>query len=46
MNFIDSNEIYLKSLFFINKLNISENIDDKTFQKINNFIESGILINE
>ncbi|MFA6789764.1 MAG: hypothetical protein WCR15_08770, partial [Arcobacteraceae bacterium] len=46
IDFIDSNEMYLKSLFFINKNDISKNVDDETFQRINNFIESGILINE
>lgn len=35
----------IDSMIF-NKLDISENVDDKTFQKINNFIETGILINE
>lgn len=44
--FIDDNLILFKSDFFANKLNISKNVDDKTFQKINNFIETGILINE
>ena len=44
--FIENNITLFKSDFFANKLDISKNVDDKTFQKINNFIESGILINE
>ena len=44
--FIKDNISLFKSDYFANKLDISENVDDKTFQKINNFIESGILINE
>ncbi len=46
ITFIKDNELKYKSKFFANKLDISKNIDDKTFQKINNFIETGILINE
>lgn len=44
--FIEDNKKLYESKFFANKLNISKNVDDETFQKINNFIETGILINE
>lgn len=44
--FIEDNLILFKSDYFANKLDISKNVDDKTFQKINNFIETGILIDE
>ena len=44
--FIEDNLILFKSDYFANKLDISKNISDETFQKINNFIETGILINE
>ena len=44
--FIDDNLILFKSDYFANKLDISKNVNDQTFQKINNFIETGILINE
>ena len=43
--FIKNNIILFKSDYFANKLDISKNVNDETFQKINNFIESGILIN-
>lgn len=46
IKFIDDNLILFKSDYFANKLDISKNIENKTFQKINNFIETGILINE
>jgi hypothetical protein len=46
IQFIEDNLILFKSDYFANKLDISKNVDDKTFQKINNFIETGILINE
>lgn len=36
----------LEVLYFAYTLNIEKNINIETFQKINNFIESGILINE
>ena len=36
----------LISSMIFNKLDISKNVNDETFQKINNFIETGILINE
>ena len=45
-NFLESNFKNYESKFLANKLDISRNIDEETFQKINNFIESGILINE
>jgi len=41
--FIQDNKKLYESKFYANKLNISKNVDDKTFQKINNFIETGIL---
>lgn len=44
--YIEDNEKLYESKFFANNLDISKNVDDKTFQKINNFIETGILINE
>ncbi|MBY0541085.1 MAG: KAP family NTPase [Campylobacterales bacterium] len=44
--FIEDNLILFKSDYFANKLDISKDVDDKTIQKINNFIETGILINE
>lgn len=44
VQFIEDNLILFKSDYFANKLDISRNVDDKTFQKINNFIETGILI--
>lgn len=45
-NFIKDNQKYVEILYLYYKLKIHEGIDIKTFQKINNFIESGILINE
>ncbi|MDD3008288.1 MAG: P-loop NTPase fold protein [Arcobacter sp.] len=44
IKFIEDNLILFKSDYFANKLNISKNVNDETFQKINNFIETGILI--
>lgn len=44
--YIEENKKLYISKFFANRLVISKNIDDKTFQEINNFIETGILINE
>jgi hypothetical protein len=44
--YIEDNKKLYESKFFANNLDISKNVDDKTFQKINNFIETGILINE
>ena len=41
--FIQDNKKLYESKFYANKLNISKIVDDKTFQKINNFIETGIL---
>ncbi len=46
IQFIKDNITLFKSDYFANKLDISKDVDDKTFQKINNFIETGILINE
>lgn len=45
-DYLKDNKSFIKSHYFANKLDISRNINDETFQKINNFIESGILINE
>lgn len=42
--FIEDNLILFKSDYFANSLDISKNVNDETFQKINNFIETGILI--
>jgi len=44
--FIKDNITLFKSDYFANKLDISRDVDDAIFQKINNFIETGILINE
>jgi len=44
IQFIEDNLILFKSDYFANKLDISRNVDDETFQKINNYIETGILI--
>ncbi len=44
--FIEDNIPLFKSDYFANKLDISKNVDDKIFQEINNFIETGILIHE
>ena len=44
--FIDDNLVLFRSDYFANKLFISFLTSDETFQKINNFIETGILINE
>lgn len=46
IQFIEDNLILFRSDYFANKLDISKNVDDETFQKINNFIETGILIDE
>jgi len=46
INFLNKNKRIYESIYFSNKLDISKNVDEKTFQKINNFIETGILINE
>ena len=45
-NFIKDNQKYVEILYLYYKLKIHKDIDIKTFQKINNFIETGILINE
>jgi hypothetical protein len=44
IQFIENNITLFKSDYFANKLDISRNVDDETFQKINNYIETGILI--
>ena len=43
IKFVDDNINLFKSDYFTNKLRISEYVDDKIFEKINNFIETGIL---
>ena len=45
-NFINSNQQYIKSLYSYYKLSIHKNVSVGIFQKITNFIETGILINE
>ncbi len=44
--YIEDNKKLYESKFFANNFDISKNVNDETFQKINNFIETGILINE
>ena len=44
--FLEENLSYYKSKYIVNYLDIAKNIDDRTFKKINNFIEVGILIKE
>lgn len=44
INFIKTHIIEITSIHFAFSLNMAKNVDDKTFQKINNFIETGILI--
>lgn len=46
LNFIDNNLIIFKSLYFVNKYNLAQNITYDELIKINNFIETGILIEE
>ena len=46
LDYFKNNKNLFKSHYFANRFSISECVDDKTFQKINNFIETGILINE
>lgn len=46
INFSYENETVYKSIYFVNTLEISRDIDIKQFNKINNFIETGILIDE
>lgn len=46
LNYFRNNNNLFRSHYFANKYAISETVEDKTFQKINNFIETGILINE
>jgi hypothetical protein len=43
IEFININNLVFKSIYFANNLQMAKNVDDKTFQKINNFIETGIL---
>lgn len=43
-DFLLNNLTLLKCAYFANSLDISKNVNDETFQKINNFIETGILI--
>lgn len=43
---INENKSDILASYFSCKYKIDKNVDDKTFQKINNFIETGILINE
>lgn len=44
--YIEDNKKLYESKFFANNFDISKNVDEQIFQKINNFIETGILINE
>ncbi len=46
LEFIENNKSIYKSKFFINNIYIARNINDEIFEKINNFIETGILIDE
>lgn len=46
IKFIDDNINLFRSDYFVNNLQISKDVSDETFQKINSFIEIGILINE
>ena len=46
LDYFKNNKNLFKSHYFANRFLISEFVNDKTFQKINNFIETGILINE
>ncbi len=39
-----NNKSFIKSYYNANKLDISKNVTDDIFQKINNFIETGIII--
>lgn len=41
-----NNKTLYKSKFFANKLHIADGVNDTVFDKINNFIETGILIKE
>ena len=45
-NFINKNENYIIVLYKYYKLKIGNDLKKEIFQKINNFIETGILINE
>ena len=44
LDYFKNNKNLFKSHYFANRFSISECVDDKTFQKINNFIETGIII--
>ncbi len=46
LEILKEDESYIKSSYFATQLNIGRGINDQTFQKINNFIETGILPNE
>ena len=46
LDYSKNNKNLFKSHYFANRFLISEFVDDDIFQKINNFIETGILINE
>ena len=45
-DFLHENINYYKSKFIANNLKIARNVDKEIFEKINNFIETGILIKE
>ena len=44
LDYFKNNKNLFKSHYFANRFLISKFVDDKTFQKINNFIETGIII--
>jgi hypothetical protein len=46
INFIKTYRIEITSIHFAFSLDMAKNVDNETFQKINNFIETGILIDE
>ncbi|WP_206732198.1 P-loop NTPase fold protein [Halarcobacter bivalviorum] len=46
IEYLKENEILVKSLFFLIKLEVIKNVEDTVFEKINNFIETGILIKD
>jgi len=41
--YLEENRKFYESKYYANYLNIAKNVNDKTFQEINNFIETGIL---
>lgn len=45
-DFLENNYYIYKSKYYANYLNIAKNISSKTLKEINEFIETGILINE